>query len=44
MEVEAHTRWTENAEPLVAETIMAVVDSFDVEGRIVFQKAGKGDR
>ena len=24
--------------------IMAVVDSFDVEGKVVFQKSGKGDR
>jgi microcompartment protein CcmK/EutM len=24
--------------------IMAVVDSFDIEGKVVFQKSGKGDR
>ena len=24
--------------------IMAVVDAFDIEGKIVFQKSGKGDR
>ena len=24
--------------------VMAVVDAFDIEGKIVFQKSGKGDR
>ena len=36
------TKMTENR-PVDA-VIMAVVDSFDIEGRIVFQKSGKGDR
>lgn len=36
------TKQTENR-PVDA-VIMAVVDAFDIEGKIVFQKSGKGDR
>ena len=36
------TKMTENR-PVDA-VILAVVDSFDIEGKIVFQKSGKGDR
>ncbi len=36
------TKATENR-PVDA-VIMAVVDSFDLEGRVVFRKSGKGDR
>lgn len=36
------TRITESR-PVDA-VIMAVVDSFDIEGRVVFKKSGKGDR
>ncbi len=36
------TKATENR-PVDA-VIMAIVDSFDVEGKTVFQKSGKGDR
>ena len=36
------TKATENR-PVDA-VIMAVVDSFDIEGKVVFQKSGKGDR